>query len=220
DPFDTLLTLEDTLYTNAYALGASDGARAGRIEGRIFGLEKGFEKFAAMGALHGRSCVWGSRISLPTPQTQTSSGDSSSSLNETAKDVEGKDEAGITAKEQEVEEADPMNLPSLPPNPRLQKHITTLHALSDPPTFSTSNTEDAVADFDDRLKRAGAKAKIIERIINETSAPAPAAHEVEGLEKGAANPRSASRRTVKLSGEGKKQNDDSIEDFAGSRLLR
>ena len=32
DPFDDILTLEDTLYTAAYDLGASDGAHAGRIE--------------------------------------------------------------------------------------------------------------------------------------------------------------------------------------------
>jgi hypothetical protein len=71
DPFDTLLTLEDTLYTTAYSLGVSDGAHAGRIEGRIFGLEKGFDKFAELGQLHGRSVVWGARLPSLTPSTST-----------------------------------------------------------------------------------------------------------------------------------------------------
>lgn len=59
------------------------------------------------------------------------------------------------------------NLPPLPKNPRLEKHITTLLSLVDPLTLPTENTEDAVADFDDRLKKAAAKVKIIERIIGE-----------------------------------------------------
>jgi hypothetical protein len=67
DPFDSVLNLEDDLYTSAYALGAADGSRAGRVEGRIFGLEKGFEKFAVE-PLYGAP---GSLlpISTPTPIT-------------------------------------------------------------------------------------------------------------------------------------------------------
>ncbi|TKA63174.1 hypothetical protein B0A49_07192, partial [Cryomyces minteri] len=62
DPLDDVLSLEDKYYSEGHALGVSDGSRAGRIEGRIFGLEKGFEKFVAMGALGGRSTIWASRI--------------------------------------------------------------------------------------------------------------------------------------------------------------
>lgn len=178
DPFDTLLTLEDDLYTTAYAQGTADGSRAGRIEGRIFGLEKGFEKFAALGQLHGRATVWGAR--LP------------------AKDV---------ANAPEDKEA---VLPILNSNERLKKHIQMLHALTDPATFSTLNTEDAVADFDDRFKRAGAKAKIIERIVGETAGSS-------------ANPGGESSETaegnIRISGAKKKKGDDSMEDFVGSRFL-
>lgn len=175
----SLLTLEDTLYTTAYAHGASDGSRAGRIEGRIFGLEKGFEKFAALGELHGRSVVWGARAL-------------------TSKKVE----AGEGKEKEEGEE----KIPTLPSNQRLVNNITLLHALTDPMTFSTENTEEAVADFDDRVKRAGAKAKVIERIVGETG-KSPDGSSARG-----------EARNVKLN-EGKK-GDDSIEDFAGSRLLR
>ncbi|KAH9834717.1 Essential protein Yae1, N terminal [Teratosphaeria destructans] len=66
DPFATLLTLEDTYFTEGYTLGLRDGTRAGRIEGRVFGLEKGFTKAVEMGRLHGRAKVWHARLSPPT----------------------------------------------------------------------------------------------------------------------------------------------------------
>ncbi|CAI6338724.1 unnamed protein product [Periconia digitata] len=128
DPFDSLLTLEDTLYTSAYEQGTRDGARAGRIEGRIFGLEKGFEKFAALGALHGRAIVWSSPLTSPPSTTDALSS-------------------------------------STPRITRLKNNTHTLLHLSDPSTFSTLNTDDAVADYDDRFKRATAKCKIIERAV-------------------------------------------------------
>lgn len=199
DPFNLLLTLEDTLYTTAYTSGVTAGSLAGRIEGRVFGLEKGFEKFAALGQLHGRSVVWGARIlsttssNPPTPFTGSTSNDTPS-LNV----------------QQSIQEK--KTLPTLPPSTRLTNNTTLLHSLTDPLTFSTDNTEDAVADFDDRVKRAGAKAKVIERIVGETETNA-SAKSPDG---------SPVRRVVgnKKGGNGKK-GDDSMEDFVGSsRLLR
>lgn len=191
DPFDDLLTLEDTLYTTAHSQGIADGARAGRIEGRIFGLEKGFEKFASLGELHGRGAVWGSRIPAPT------STGTSQTATEPAKTLP------------RIENA----------SSRLQSNVSLLYHLTDPPTFSTANTEPSVADFDDRHKRAGAKAKVIERIIGETSlarGPADAADSSKSPERGAPG------RNVRLEGEGKrggKKGDYSMEDFGGSRLI-
>jgi hypothetical protein len=194
DPFDSVLTLEDDLYTTAYALGAADGSRAGRIEGRIFGLEKGFEKFAALGQLHGRAAVWGARLPPPNPNANP---------NHTFPNNEG---VGV---EKESEAPGEQGLRALGGNERLKKHIQMLHALTDPLTFSTLNTEEAVADFDDRFKRAGAKAKIIERIVGETgNAASP---DRESPEAAAGN--------IRVSGSKKKKGDDSIEDFVGSRFL-
>lgn len=189
DPFDTLLTLEDSLYTTAHSQGVADGARAGRIEGRVFGLEKGFEKFAALGELHGRSAVWGGRLPSLAPTT------------------------GAGEKETETEIS--QTLPMLPSNSRLQNNITLLHSLTDPLTFSTDNTEEAVADFDDRFKRAGAKAKVVERIVGENDAASSSKSPDGSPARGKSGP-------VRVAGEGKKERkgDDSIEDFAGSRLLR
>lgn len=59
-------------------------------------------------------------------------------------------------------------LPPLPANQRLVKHVKVLHALSEAASLSTQNTDDAVSDFDDRLKRGQAKAKVIERITGES----------------------------------------------------
>ncbi|KAH7003254.1 hypothetical protein EDB82DRAFT_531690 [Fusarium venenatum] len=55
-------------------------------------------------------------------------------------------------------------LPPLPKNARLEKNINTLYALVEPETLSTENSDEAVQDFDDRVKRAQGKAKIVERM--------------------------------------------------------
>ncbi|KAJ4267693.1 hypothetical protein NW762_003807 [Fusarium torreyae] len=68
-------------------------------------------------------------------------------------------------------------LPPLPRNARLKKNINTLYALVEPDTLSTENSDEAVQDFDDRVKRAQGKAKIVERMAGgggkETSGASP-----------------------------------------------
>jgi hypothetical protein len=195
DPFDDLLTLEDTLYTTAHDQGVADGARAGRIEGRIFGLEKGFEKFSALGELHGRGAVWGSRIPSVQPSPEVPS--------------------SLEPKAETEKPLPPLGNSST----RLQSNVSLLYHLTDPLTFSTSNTEADVADFDDRFKRAGAKAKVVERIVGE-SLPTTAASTDSRSPDGSPGP--AKGRNVRLEGEAKsrgKKGDDSMEDFVGSRLI-
>lgn len=202
DPFDSLLTLEDTLYTTAYTSGVTVGSHTGRTEGRIFGLSNGFDKFAALGHLHGRSVVWGARIgslqanSSSSTTTQGSTPDSTST-------------------------PETKTLPLLKESARLKNNTTLLHSLTDPLTFDTANTEEAVADFDDRVKRAGAKAKVIERIVGESEGVASAALSPEG----SPARRGKSSGPVRVMGEGGRKKgsgkgDDSMEDFAGSRVLR
>ncbi|KAG9953993.1 DUF1715-domain-containing protein, partial [Aureobasidium melanogenum] len=134
DDFDSLFNLEEEYYAEGYNLGVADGSRAGRIEGRLFGLEKGFEKFAAMGTLAGRNAVWEARIS---------------------------DQDSATAEQSESK------LPKLSGGARLQKHLQTLFALAEAESLSTENNEDSVSDFDDRLKRAEGKVKVIEKLVSE-----------------------------------------------------
>ena len=157
DPFDSVLNLESQFYDEGYALGVADGTRAGHIEGRVFGLEKGFEKFIEMGKLHGRSVVWASRLSRAQAKTHTSI-----DLPQDQKDSRTEHELTST-------ESISKSLPPLAANVRLEKHVQTFHALVELESLSTQNKEDDVSEFDDRMKRAIGKAKVIEKLIGEDS---------------------------------------------------
>jgi hypothetical protein len=150
--FDEILGLEEQFYHDGLQQGLADGIKAGQIEGRTFGLEKGFEKYIESGKLYGKSLVWSNRI----PASQASLA---------AKDRQQR--ASNTASKPDEEKRINNVLPSLPQNQRLSKHLKVLHALSESESLSTENTEEAVSDFDDRLKRAEGKAKIIERMVGE-----------------------------------------------------
>lgn len=149
DAFDDLLNLEEQFYSEGYEQGVADGDRAGRIEGRAFGIEKGFEKFVEAGRLQGKSIVWANR--LPQAQQQP------------------QDAAGFVPPAPQVPEACKRQvLPVLSGGgARLEKNIVMLHALVEPDTLSTENSDEAVNDFDDRVKRAQGKARVIERHLGE-----------------------------------------------------
>ncbi|KAK0284175.1 hypothetical protein LTR35_005890 [Friedmanniomyces endolithicus] len=153
DPFATLLNLEDTYYTEGYALGVTDGSRAGRIEGRLFGLEKGFAKFAEMGRLNGRARVWEARLpSTPTPNgaggRESGNRASSSPSPSSSHSATG-------------------TLPVLSGSDRLRKHIDRLSELTDPESLETKNTEDAVDECEERLAGARSKFTLIAKIVGE-----------------------------------------------------
>ena len=98
------------------------------------------------------------------------------------------------------------NLRPLSGSERLRKHVSRLQDLTDPETLSTENNEDAVAEFDDRLKEVNAKATLISKIVGEKESTSSAEMGGSG----------ASSSTVRL-----KKNDDTtkqmaeMEDFAG-----
>lgn len=149
DPLDDVFTLEDRFYTQGYNQGVEDGARAGRIEGRSFGMEKGFEKFLESGRLAGKTLVWANRLPKNTAQQANSS--------------EKNTDQQANSSEQSSETC---TLPPLPSNPRLEKNVKLAYALVEPETLSTDNSDEAVQDFDDRVKRAQGKVKIIERMLS------------------------------------------------------
>ena len=151
DPFDDLLNLEDRFYEEGYKQGTEDGIQAGRIEGRSFGLEKGFEKFLESGRLHGKAVVWANRTPCLLPRLS----------------ADKPNEERVPSRSSVQEGSDIGGLPALPKNSRLEKNITTLYALVEPETLSTENTDESVNDFDDRVKRAQGKAKIIEKMVGE-----------------------------------------------------
>ena len=170
DPLDNLLGLEDHYYQEGYELGVKDGTQAGLIEGRFFGLEKGFEKYAAMGTLHGRSAVWAGRLARHPRETAG---------NETSEHLAAvnhcRQKQHRLNRECQVSEGEgsitPLSRPlcQIPYSARLEKHIRILYALTEPSSLSAKNNEDSVSDFDDRLKRADGKMKIIEKLLDESN---------------------------------------------------
>jgi hypothetical protein len=158
DPFEDVLNLEEQFYQEGYRQGQDDGLRAGLVEGRSLGLEKGFQKFFESGRLYGRTVVWANRFPYPDRPSQQES---------RASDGAGEASSVAPRIPENSTEQQPAYLPSLPHNSRLEKHITTLYALVESESLSTENTDEAVNDFDDRLKRAEGKAKIIERLAGE-----------------------------------------------------
>ncbi|KAL8687030.1 MAG: hypothetical protein Q9224_005273 [Gallowayella concinna] len=157
NPLDEVLELEDTFYKEGYDLGVQDGSRAGRIQGRLFGLEKSFEKYITMGKLHGRSVIWSTRLSTSPQDSDSDQRSQTSYLGPGETDVPTLDASVFSL------------LPRIPHNPRLEKHLRTLNALTEPARLSTENTEEALSDFDDRWKRAEGKVKIIEKLLGEES---------------------------------------------------
>lgn len=140
DPFDDIFTLEDRFYQEGYQQGLEDGEMAGRIEGRQFGMSTGFEKFLESGRLASQAVVWANRLPKDNQQQESSTSGAAS-------------------------EKKPCSLPPLPNNARLEKNINMVYALVEPETLSTANSDEAVQDFDDRLKRAQAKAKVVTKMI-------------------------------------------------------
>ncbi|RYP53812.1 hypothetical protein DL768_001263 [Monosporascus sp. mg162] len=186
DIFDDVLNLEEQYYQEGYENGYRDGAEAGRIEGRSVGLKKGYEKFLEAGRLQGRALVWANRI--PRFRDLSSSGDellmqpgavrtppsSSSALL-----PEGADDATMSSsgRREESSSEGPQSRRRLLPDltsggsngnsARLEKNVVTLYGMVEPGTLPTRNDDEAVNDFDSRLKGAQGKAKIIERVVGE-----------------------------------------------------
>ena len=89
----------------------------------------------------------------------------------------GKIEARVMIWSEELEKAEQtpgvsLNQDKIALNARIKKHMEVLHALVDPQTLSVENTDDAVSDFDDRLKRAQAKCRIVAKLLGEPESTA------------------------------------------------
>ena len=171
ETFGDLSRLEDSFYSDGFKLGLIDGTEVGLIEGRVFGLEKGFEKFMEMGRLHGKAIVWASRLP-PNGQPQYTTSGGSPLVGSPEKN---QDQVSLPTPQSDSSEANIssiVKLPALADSNRLEKHIRTLYALSEPDSLSTRNNEDDVSEFDDRFKRAGVKAVMIGKLVNEKSLPA------------------------------------------------
>ncbi|OJD22717.1 hypothetical protein ACJ73_05933 [Blastomyces percursus] len=180
DLLDSLLDLEEGFYKEGYELGTTDGARTGYSEGSVFAVEKSFEKFQEIGRLYGKAIIWAKRLPgdhgflhLASTSTTISQPDTSAiSSTSSSSKAQGPDNLNDTVDTPNSgtthTPATPLpGLPPLPRNSRLEKHIASLLSLVDPLALSMENSEDAIEDFDERLKKASAKVKLIERILGE-----------------------------------------------------
>jgi len=193
DPFDDILNLEEEYYKQGYEEGLKDGAEAGRIEGYSLGLRKGFEKFVEAGRLQSKAVVWANRIpkyqqllrqqreqgatATKSTSTGTTSGGGENKKTEPEGESESKEpepepETGTTTTENtsDSEPASAAGYTPLPPihsNPRLEKNLELLYGLVEPGTISFQNDDEAVNDFDSRMKGTHGKLKIIEKAIGE-----------------------------------------------------
>jgi len=138
DTLDSLLSLEEQYYNEGYQLGETDGSRAGRIEGYLFGLQKGFEKYAEMGALNARCAIWEARAISGQGQ-----GPKQSVTRSATADIR------------------------IEPTSRLIKQIETLADLTEVDFAEIVNDEEQISIFEDELKRAKGKAKIIASMVGD-----------------------------------------------------
>lgn len=179
DPLDDILNLEEQFYAEGFEQGTRDGIQAGKVEGRSVGLAQGFDKFLESGRLYGKAVVWANRMQAPTsPQVLPSSSSASASpagCESKRSEQRFTPRAGDSASAEVSGQGEQRTclLPPLPRgNARLDKNVIAVHALVEPETLSTDNTDEAVNDFDDRVKRAQGRAKVVERMIGEQGKPA------------------------------------------------
>ncbi|KAI0479553.1 DUF1715-domain-containing protein [Xylaria cf. heliscus] len=190
DPFDDLLNLEEQYYKEGYEEGLRDGAEAGRMEGYSLGLRKGFEKFVEAGRLQSKAVVWANRMPKYRQRCHQRCRQQDSVTKEEEKGGAYKVAEGDVEREARQSETSQNNsrLPPIHSNPRLEKNIETLYGLVEPGTLSTNNDDEAVNDFDSRMKGAHGKLRIVERVVGEgtsgrnVNALSPPASKSENIE--------------------------------------
>jgi hypothetical protein len=143
DGLDDLMRMEAGFYDEGYKAGVDDGTQAGLIEGKLFGIQKGYEKALELGKLRGRAMVWSSRFS-ENPQIVYAS-----SQNE-------HDMSSVAA-----------SLPRFENSERLRKQVEALKQLVNADRLDASNSDDAVAAFDELMIKVRNKAKVISNITGE-----------------------------------------------------
>lgn len=145
--FDELLGLEDSFYKEGYETGLADGAYAGHVEGKLFGIEKGYEKALELGKLHGRAIVWQIRL-----QHNESKSNLSTHL----------DPNQSSFVSEHLYES------TLAKNSRVSKHIDGLLTATSQTNLAMDNSDTAVTEFDEKILRAQAKAKVVAAIAGES----------------------------------------------------
>ena len=97
---------------------------------------------------------------------------------------------------------------------RLKKHVQRLRDLTDPESLEVQNSEDAVAEFDERLRDARSKAALIEKIVGDDEA----ALSNENEEQTSAS--SATGKSLRVRTNASAKQTGEMEDFAGLSHLK
>jgi hypothetical protein len=159
DILDSVLDLEDDSYQAGFDEGRADGLRIGSREAMIFGIETGYQKALEMGKLHGKALMLNACMVDPNPMPLGPTGSAPTPSGIGLPSDTHPDDSNTFP---------PMpKLPTIPTNERLKKHVETLLRLTDPSTVPLENTQAAVEEFDDRMRKAVAKAKVIDKLIAE-----------------------------------------------------
>ena len=143
DGLDDLMEMEAGFYDEGYKAGVEDGTQAGLIEGKLFGIQKGYEKALELGKLRGRAMVWSSRFSEKSQTVHASSQDEH-------------DMSSVAA-----------SLPRFENSERLKKQVEALQQLVNADRLDASNSDEAVAAFDELMIKVRNKAKVISNITGE-----------------------------------------------------
>ena len=160
DPFDDLLELESDFYKEGFEAGIADSTYAGLVEGKVFGIEKGYEKALEIGKAYGRALVWKRRLD-----------DEENNATETASS--GGVKEGTVPPVSEVDLFGTMkDLPPLPTNPRLKKHIAILLSLTDSASIPKDNSDESVSEVDERITKIRARMKMVSNLVGEAVDPA------------------------------------------------
>ncbi|KAI9827020.1 MAG: hypothetical protein M1826_006499 [Phylliscum demangeonii] len=193
DPFDRLLHLEDDFYQEGYAQGMADGIAQGRLQGRALGTEHAFDKFLAIGRLHGRAAVLQARLRPPSADRTTRrpprpadgggrkawttaepmAADGGPRVSHDGPDAnaaaaDGPDAPSVLGMgERERARSPPRLMPPLPRHARLEKHIFMLRRLTDLAQLPVENDDEAVARYEECWKQARGRAKLIEQMVHE-----------------------------------------------------
>ncbi|PHH74318.1 hypothetical protein CDD82_4986 [Ophiocordyceps australis] len=169
DALENVLDLENDFYQQGYREGLADGSRAGRIEGRSVGMQNGFDKFLECGRLAAKAIVWANRLPLPPLEPDQGGNAFPTDSKKSTCQVPTSDpahRAPIPAQHASERLATRTLPPLVRTSLRLDKNIRAIYALVEPATLSTLNTDEAVNEFDDRIKRARGKLKVVERLIS------------------------------------------------------
>lgn len=164
DIFDEVMNLEENFFSEGYDEGWKDGLVAGRAEGRSLGMERGFEKFSEAGRLYGKSVVWSNRLQITIA---TNNKTEQYHMSEKEKNLKEGPKKGHQSTKKFSSSFTPLPRISDRNKKRLEKHITSVHDLLEPDTLPTKNTDEAVEDVDDRVRRAQGKVRVIERALCE-----------------------------------------------------